>query len=108
MVFLKNSQNLQESTCASVSFLVKLQAEACSFTKKEALTQVLSCKFCEIFKNTYITEHLQEIAPGNSIRKVTPVKAFSCKFYENNKNLFFNKASPVTASTIHVAEKLHV
>ena len=69
---------------------------------------MLSGEFCEIFKNTYITEHLQEIAPGNSIRKVSPAKAFSCEFYENNKNMFFNKASPMIASTIHVAKKLHM
>ena len=39
-VFLKNSLNLQENT------------QACNFVKKETLTQVLSCEFCEIFKNT--------------------------------------------------------
>ena len=36
-VFLENLQNLQEITCARVSFLTKLQAEACNFIKKEAL-----------------------------------------------------------------------
>ena len=30
------------------SFLIKLQAEACNFMKKEALTWVFSCEFCEI------------------------------------------------------------
>ena len=39
-------------TCARVSFLIKLQASACNFIKKEALTQVFSCEFCEISKNT--------------------------------------------------------
>ena len=38
-VFFKVSQNSQENTCARVSFLIKLQA----------LTQVFSCEFCEIF-----------------------------------------------------------
>ena len=28
--------------------------EACKFIKKEALAQILFCKFCEISKNTYI------------------------------------------------------
>ena len=46
-LFLKISQNSQESTCARVSFL------ACNFIKKEALTQVFPCEFCEIFKNTF-------------------------------------------------------
>ena len=29
-----------------------------SLIKKEALAQVFSCEFCEIFKNTFFTEHL--------------------------------------------------
>ena len=57
-MFLKISQNSQEDTCARVSFLIKLQAEACNFLKKETLAQVFSCEFCEIFKNTLFTEHL--------------------------------------------------
>ena len=43
-IFLKISLNLQESTCARVSFLIKLQ--------------VLD-EFCENFRNTFFTEHLQ-------------------------------------------------
>ena len=38
--------------CQSL-FLMKLQTEACNFIKKETLAQVLSCEFCEIFKNTF-------------------------------------------------------
>ena len=38
-VFLEISQNSQESTCARVPFLIKLQ--------------VFSSEFCEIFKNTF-------------------------------------------------------
>ena len=55
-VFLEISQNSQENTCARASFLIKLQAY--NFIKKETLTQVFSCEFCKIFKNTYFTEHL--------------------------------------------------
>ena len=51
-VFLKFSQNLQENTCPRVSFLMKLQASACNFIKKDTLAQVLPYKFCEVFKNT--------------------------------------------------------
>ena len=43
-VFLEISQNSQENSCAKVSFLVKLQAEA---------SQVFSCEFGEISKNTF-------------------------------------------------------
>ena len=35
------------------SFFNKV-AGACNFIKKEALTQVFSCKFCEIFKNIFL------------------------------------------------------
>ena len=32
--------------------------EACNFFKKEPLAQVFSCEFCEISKNTFLTEHV--------------------------------------------------
>ena len=47
-VFLRISQNSQESTCARVSFLIKL-----------TLTQAFSCEFREMSKNTFFTEHLR-------------------------------------------------
>ena len=50
---LKISQTSQEYTCVRVSFLKKLQASVYNFIKKETLAQVLSCQFCEIFKNTF-------------------------------------------------------
>ena len=53
---LNISQNSRENTCAGVSFLIKL-LEAGNFIKKKTPTKVLSCKFCEIFKNTYFAEH---------------------------------------------------
>ena len=53
-LFLKISQNSQENTCARFSFLKKLQADVCNFIKKETLAQVLSCEFCENFKNTFL------------------------------------------------------
>ena len=52
-LFLKISQNSQENTCARVSFLIKLQAQACNFIIKETLAQVFSCEFCEISQNTF-------------------------------------------------------
>ena len=51
-VFLEISANSQENTFARVPFLIKLQALACNFIKRETLAQVLSCEFCKIFKNT--------------------------------------------------------
>ena len=43
-----------------VSFLIKLQAYACNFIKKETLARVFSFEFCGISKNTFFTEHLWE------------------------------------------------
>ena len=50
-MFLKISQISQENTCVGVSFY-----------EKETPTQVLSCKICEIFKNTCFEEHLRTTA----------------------------------------------
>ena len=54
-VFLKIFQNSQENTCARAFFLIKLQA----FIKKETLARLFSCEFWEIFKNTFLPEHLR-------------------------------------------------
>ena len=56
------SQNSQEKTCARVSFLIKLLAEACNFIKKDTLAQVLFCEFQKISKNTFFEEHLRATA----------------------------------------------
>ena len=55
-VFLKISQNSQGKTCARVSFLIKLQASAYNFIKKETLAQVFSCEFREILKKPILIE----------------------------------------------------
>ena len=55
-VFLEISQNFLENTSARASILIKLQAwwpETCNFIKKDTQAQVLSCKICEISKNTF-------------------------------------------------------
>ena len=41
-------------------FLNKVgRSQACIFITKETPTQVSSCEFYEIFKNTFLTEHLR-------------------------------------------------
>ena len=42
-----------------------LQALACNFIKKEILAQVFSCEFCEIFKNTFLTERRMAASAKN-------------------------------------------
>ena len=60
-VFLEISQNSQENTCARVSFLI-------NFIKKETLVQVLSCKFCEISKNTFFNRTPLVAASGSVLK----------------------------------------
>ena len=48
-MFLEISQNSQENTCAF-------------FNKVAGLAQVLSCEFCETFKNAFFTEHFRTTA----------------------------------------------
>ena len=52
------SQNSQEKTCVRASLFFN------KVIKKEALAQVFSCEFCEIFKSTFFTEHLWTTASG--------------------------------------------
>ena len=54
---LKSFAKFTESTCAKVSFLIKLQANTCNFIKDETLRQMFSSEFSENFKNTFFTEH---------------------------------------------------
>ena len=58
-VLLKISQISQGSTCAGISFLIKMQGSGLHFYLKETPTQVFSCEFCEIFKSTFSIEHLR-------------------------------------------------
>ena len=61
-MFLKIPKHSKESICAGASCLIKLQGPSCSFIEKEALAQVFSCEFCEIFESTVFIEHLQTTA----------------------------------------------
>ena len=61
-VFLEISRNLQENTCARVSFLIKFQLEACNFIKKDTPALVFSDEFCGNSVNTFVTEHLRTAA----------------------------------------------
>ena len=52
-MFLEISQESQENSCARVSFLIKLQAEACNFIKKETLAQVFPVNFAK-FRSSHL------------------------------------------------------
>ena len=70
-MFLEISQNSQENTCARVSFLIKLQAEAgaCNFINIETLAQVFPCEFWKISQNNFFTEHLWATASDEHLWK---------------------------------------
>ena len=55
-VVIKISENLLENTCARVSFLIKLQAEACNFIKKEAPAQV-PMNYAKFLKTSFFIKH---------------------------------------------------
>ena len=40
------------------------------FIKKETRAQVFSCEFCEIFKNTFFTEHLRMTASAETFKEI--------------------------------------
>ena len=43
-------------------FIVKLQTSTYNFTEKETLAQLLFCKFCEIFQNTFFDRTLSPLS----------------------------------------------
>ena len=45
-------------------FLIKLQDDACNFTRKETPTLMVSSEFFEIFKNSFFKEHPLATAAG--------------------------------------------
>ena len=51
-LFFKISRNSQKTPVSESLFLIKLQT-----LEQVTLAQVFSCEFCEIFKNTFFTEH---------------------------------------------------
>ena len=54
---LKNfAKFTRQHLCQSLT--VFLKKVFCKFIKKETLTHVFSCEFCEIFQNTFFTENI--------------------------------------------------
>ena len=70
----RNFAKFTGKTCVRVSFLIKLQAW--NFIKKEALTQVFSCEFCEISNNTVSCRTPQVVASDISTFLIQDLKNF--------------------------------
>ena len=90
--------------CRSL-FLIKLQASVCNLKKKEALAQVASWEFCEIFKSTYFTEHLRATPILSEFEGFSPKKN---SFFKKNKAVCFRKRKLcwMEGSKIFCANKL--
>ena len=54
-------------------FKQSCRPQARNIINKETMAQVVSCEFCEIFKNIFFTEHLRETASGfsSSCKKIS-------------------------------------
>ena len=61
-VFLKISQNSQESTCVGVSVLINLHASGCNFIKKADSETSVFLWIQRVFKNTFFSEHFRTTA----------------------------------------------
>ena len=64
-LILRRFVNVDSSINFNVETTLILGPEACNFIKREALAQVFSCEFCEISKNTFLTEPLWATASVN-------------------------------------------
>ena len=62
--------------------------KACNFIKKE---KVLSCAFCEIFKNTFFTDHLRTTALVNPNRVTNTIIIISMKKKKKKKQEIKNE-----------------
>ena len=93
------------------------QALICNIIKKETLAQLLSCEFCEIFKNIFFKEHLwwlllqkhllsltvifvQKIKGINWFRsEIDDLKVNSCRF--GNLSIFSDAYKNNTLKILH-------
>ena len=95
-MFIKISQNSQENTCARVSVPESQSCrwDAFNFIEKENLAQVLSYKFCEIFKNTLFSESVKtNKSPGYDELSSNVIKNYFTELNDSLKYLLGNSIS---------------
>ena len=80
--------------CQSLFFnkVAGLRPQACNFIKKETLAQVFSCEFCEISKNSFLTEHLRATA-SVKVGTEAVVRTCSSKYETPVLESLFNKVA---------------
>ena len=84
-------QKRDSSTC--VFLWILWNSQACYFIKKGILTQVFSCEFYEICKNTFLTEHLRATASGVISNNRFPFIAFLLAIISYRKDKVYFKIS---------------
>ena len=81
--------------------------KACNFIKKETLAKVLCFEFCEIFRNTFSTEHLQKTASeGSRIMNQFCLTTFSFDFFKCSVGSFLFGFSQQVISALKNFAKL--
>ena len=81
-MFLKIWQNSQEKNLYRSVFFNNVSGWSAATFSKETLAQVVSYKFCEIFKNTSFTEKLQNTVSVNCQGESTTLTlGFLAKFF---------------------------
>ena len=53
-----NTETVVRMCSVKKVFLKICRPQGCNFIKKETLSQMFSCEFCEVFKNIFFIEHL--------------------------------------------------
>ena len=101
---LKNFAKFTGKHLCQSLFLNKVAGDACNFIKKEILAQVFSCEFSEIYKNTFLTEHLRRLL-------LTSLESFwitswPCKFIKSLSEM--SKIECFTSSALHPCFRQHV
>ena len=86
-------QNSKVNTCATVSFLMRLQLHLKkvlqhNFIKIRTLPQVFSCEFCEFFKNTLFLQNTSGCY----------WQVFCSEFCDIFQNVFFTEYFPLQCS----------
>ena len=90
----------------------KIQVWVYNFVKKEALAQVFSCKFCEIFKSTFSTEHLWMNASVISYKKlivyiIPPLNGFFNYFFRRFNSFSIHRTNFVVSCEYDKIEAVH-
>ena len=86
-----------------------LRPEGFHFIKKQTLTQVFFCKFCEVFKGTFLTDHLQWLLLSFVLFKSQNENLFRLIFETQiHIHIHYFKSLPLATyylSTIHIKNR---